>query len=73
MNDPAKVLSSALSPTSIGVDPPDKRRRPRTGNARALSFPDEAAAGINYVETIPTASREEESASLNNEESAPTR
>lgn len=70
----AAEQETATSSAPDEQDPPDKRRRPHTGNARALSFPDKAAAGANCARTLPTSSREEKKpAGLSNGSSALTR
>jgi hypothetical protein len=74
--DAATLAKGVANPPGRPPDEPDqpeKRRRPRTGNARALSFPDKAAAGVNYAQTLPTSSREEEPAALSKRKSALTR
>ncbi|GIQ73945.1 hypothetical protein BraRD5C2_23830 [Bradyrhizobium sp. RD5-C2] len=48
--------SSSNRPLSV-VDPPPKRRSPRTASARANSTSDNAALGSNYTEETSTSSQ----------------
>jgi hypothetical protein len=51
--EPSETIGGA---TVDDPDPPDKRRRPRTGNARAIGSSDSAAATSQYPKSVRSSS-----------------